>query len=325
MYSSDLMDDENDIQSNVDYMTRSHLRNVMQLAVFTTSNDRLYAINISKIQSFLIKDEVELLQPPSGNEYIIGMINIRGEIVSIVNFDRWVGDDKGEQSQRIIIVCNYNQKKIGIMVKEIISIEEKVSSELRVPASRDPKISYVTDVKVRDTDKETKMCIVFDAEKLLYDANVGDETSRTTIYDIDSFEVTPPNSYRINSDKLVLVAEDSQIVIEKLNEFLTKLELNFEIYENGEDLINRVMSLDPQEIGLVITDIEMPIRNGYQVIKYIKQESIYGNVPVLSLTSMTNQGVKDKVMELGALDLVNKSDLKLLFSYIKEILEGELA
>ncbi|MNN82966.1 chemotaxis-specific methylesterase [compost metagenome] len=85
------------------------------------------------------------------------------------------------------------------------------------------------------------------------------------------------------------------------------------------------MSLDPQEIGLVITDIEMPIRNGYQVIKYIKQESAYGNIPVLSLTSMTNQGVKDKVMELGALDLVNKSDLKQLYSYIKEILEGELS
>ena len=323
MYSSDLLD-ENDIQSNVDYMTKSHLRNVMQLAVFTTSSDRLYAINISKIQSFLIKEEVELLQPPTGNEYIIGLINIRGEIVSIVNFDKWVGDEVSDKDQRIIIVCNYNQKKIGVMVKEIIRIEEKSSDELRVPASRDPKISYVTDVQVRDNDDERKMCIVFDAEKLLYDANVGDETSKTTIYDIDSFEVTPPDSYTINSDKLVLVAEDSQIVIEKLNEFLTKLGLNFEIYENGEELINRVMSLDPQEIGMVITDIEMPIRNGYQVIKYIKQESIYGNIPVLSLTSMTNQGVKDKVMELGALDLVNKSDLKLLFEYIKEILEGEL-
>ncbi|HHD83289.1 MAG TPA: response regulator [Campylobacteraceae bacterium] len=323
MYSSDLID-ENDIQSNVDYMTKSYLRNVMQLAVFTTSSDRLYAINISKIQSFLIREEVEMLQPPTGNEYVIGLINIRGEIVSIVNFDKWVGDDVGDKDQRIIIVCNYNQKKIGIMVKEIIRIEEKSSDELRVPASRDPKISYVTDVQVRDDDEARRMCIVFDAEKLLYDANVGDEASKTTIYDIDSFEVTPPASMKINSDKLVLVAEDSQIVIEKLDEFLAKLGLNYEIYENGEALINRIMSLDPKEIGLVITDIEMPIRNGYQVIKYIKQESIYGNVPVLSLTSMTNQGVKDKVMELGALDLVNKSDLKLLHSYIREILEGEL-
>jgi two-component system chemotaxis response regulator CheV len=323
MYNSDLMD-ENEIQHNVDYITKSHLRNVMQLAVFTTSGNRLYAINISKIQSFLIREEVEILQPPTGNEYIIGLIDIRGEIVSIVNFDKWIGDETNVKDQRIIIVCNYNQKKIGIMVKDIIRIEEKLSSELNVPESRDPKISYVTQVQEKDNDPKKKMCIVFDAEKLLYDANISDETSKTTIYDIDSFDVAPPATLEIKSDKLVLVAEDSQIVIEKLNEFFTKLKLHFEIYENGEDLINRIMSLDPEEIGLVITDIEMPIRNGYQVIKYIKQESVYGNVPVLSLTSMTNQGVKDKIMELGALDLVNKSDLKLLYNYIKEILEGEL-
>jgi two-component system chemotaxis response regulator CheV len=323
MYNSDLMD-ENEIQHNVDYITKSHLRNVMQLAVFTTSGNRLYAINISKIQSFLIREEVEILQPPTGNDYVIGLIDIRGEIVSIVNFDKWIGDETNVKDQRIIIVCNYNQKKIGIMVKDIIRIEEKLSSELNVPESRDPKISYVTQVQEKDNDPKKKMCIVFDAEKLLYDANISDETSKTTIYDIDSFDVTPPATLEIKSDKLVLVAEDSQIVIEKLNEFFTKLNLHFEIYENGEDLINRIMSLDPHEIGLVITDIEMPIRNGYQVIKYIKQESVYGNVPVLSLTSMTNQGVKDKIMELGALDLVNKSDLKLLYSYIKEILEGEL-
>ncbi len=324
MYDSTMLE-ANEVQSNVDYMTKSHLRNVMQLAVFSTGSDRLYAINISKIQSFLIKDEVELLRPPTSNAYISGMINIRGDIVSVVDFDVWVGEESNTKDQKIIIICNYNQKKIGILVKEIIGIEEKASDELRVPVSRDPKISYVTEIAIKDKNINQKMCIVFDAERLLYDANVSDSGSKTTIYDVSSFDVMPPSILEINSNKLVLIAEDSQIVIQKLKEFFTKLKLNFELYENGEDLINRVMSLDPQEIGLVITDIEMPIRNGYQVIKYIKQESIYGNVPVLSLTSMTNQGVRDKVTQLGALDLINKSDLDVLHGYIKEILEGELS
>ncbi len=321
MYENDIVCD-NEIQDSVDYMTKSHLRNVMQLAIFSTGTDRLYAINISKIQSFLIKEEIEILEPPTGNEFVVGLINLQDEIISIVDFDKWIGDNVDEKDQKIVIVCNYNQKKIGLVVKEILHIVEKSSDELRVPISPDPKISYVTDVVAKNGIK--KMCVVFDAERLLFDANVGTNSSKTTIYDIDSFSVTPPNSYTINSNKLVLIAEDSQIVIEKLNEFFEKLGINFEIYENGEELINRVMSLDAQDIGLVITDIEMPIKNGYQVIKYIKQESVYGNVPVLSLTSMTNQGVKDKVMELGALDLINKSDLNLLHSYIKEILEGEL-
>jgi chemotaxis signal transduction protein len=318
------MMDEYEIQSNVDYMTKSHFRNVMQLAIFTISSDQLYAINISKIQSFLIKDEVELLKPPRTSKYIVGMINIRGDIVSIVDFDMWVGDESGKEDQKIIIICNYNQKKIGIIVKDIIGIKEKISDELRVPSSKNPKISYVTDICVNDSDTEKKMCIVFDAEKLLYDVNLGDSSSKTTIYDVGSFEVSQANNMLVNNNKLVLVAEDSQIVIGKLREFFIKIGLNFEIYENGEDLINRVMSLSPQEIGLVITDIEMPIRNGYQVIKYIKQDSSYGSVPVLSLTSMTNQGVRDKVTQLGALDLINKSDLKVLHEYIKEILDGEI-
>ena len=321
MFDSEFTD-ENELQQSVDYMTKSHLRNVMQLAIFSTGVDRLYAINISKIQSFLIKKDVEILKPPVGNEFVLGLINIQGEIVSIVDFDRWIGDSVSEDDQKIIIVCNYNQKKIGIMAKEILKIEEKVSDELRVPINPDPKISYVTDIKLNE--KQYKMCIVFDAERLLFDANVGDKNAKTTIYDIDSFDTSLPKRSKIKSNKYVLVAEDSQIVIQKLNEFFTKIGINYEIYENGEELINRVMSLDPEEIGLVITDIEMPVRNGYQVIKYIKQESVYGNVPVLSLTSMTNQGVKDKVMGLGAFDLVNKSDLELLYNYIKEILEGEL-
>ncbi len=312
------MFDDYDVQSNVDYMTKSHLRNVMQLAIFSTSSDRLYAVNISKIQSFLIKDEIELLEPPAGNEYVKSLINIRGEIISIVDFDKWIGDKSDASEQKIIIVCNYNQKKIGLMVKNIIGIEEKASDELSVPTARDSKISYVTKVKYKDS---SKMCIIFDAERLLFDAKVGDESSKTTIYDIDSFEVFPEESLQVNSKKLILVAEDSKIVIEKLNEFFSKIGLNHEIYENGEELINRIKTFSPEDIGLVITDIEMPILNGYQVIKFIKQDSIYGNVPVLSLTSMTNQGVKDKVMELGAIDLVNKSDLKLLHKYIKNIVE----
>ena len=306
----------NDIQANIDYMTKSHLRNVMQLAVFYTARDEIYAINISKIQSFLIKDELEILKAPTNNPYVEGLINLRGDIIYIINFDKWLGYDVDTDKHKIVIVCNYNQKKVGILVKDIIKIEEKASDELKMPSSKDPKISYVTDISINDNTN--KMCIVFDAERLLFDTNTGDNNPKSTIYDIDSFNI----NNKINSNKKVLIAEDSSIVIEKLHEFFKNIGIDYEIYENGQLLIDRLDTLSPKEVGMVITDIEMPIKNGYQVIKYIKSESDYFDVPVISLTSMTNQGVKDKILELGAIDLVNKSDLNKLNSYIKEILEG---
>ncbi len=312
----DPIETHEDIHASVDYITKSHLRNVMQLAIFHTTSKQLYAINISKIQSFIIKEEVEMLQSPTKNPFVIGMVNIRGEVISVVDFDLWIGEPEESDEKRIIIVCNYNQKKIGILVRDILKIEEKQSTELNVPGNRDPKISYVTTI---ETEKGERSCIIFDAEKLLFDTKLGADTGRTTIYDVDTYEMRG----KIASDKKVLIAEDSQIVIEKLHHFFTKTELDYEIYDNGELLMERLKQLDPKEIGLVITDIEMPVRNGYQVIKFLKAEAKYASIPILSLTSMTNRGVLDKVRQLGAIDLINKSDLDKLFNYLKTILHIE--
>ena len=303
----------NDIQENIDYITKSHLRNVMQLAIFYTGSNKIYAVNISKIQSFLIKDDIEIVRTPSADNIVVGVINLRGEMISIINLDEWIGEEIVDDPYKIVIVCNYNNRKVGILVKDIIKIEEKNSSDLKLPSSNDPKISYVTETEVNNINN---LCIVFDAEKLLYDINKDSKSEGSTIYDIDSFGELED----VASDKLLLVAEDSRVVIEKLHEFLTKIGVRHEIYENGQLLIDRLQKLDPKEIGLVITDIEMPIRNGYQVIKYIKESNNYSSLPIISLTSMTNQGVLDKVKQLGAIDLVNKADLNKLYEYIKEYL-----
>jgi len=307
---------ENYIQSSVDYMTKSYLRNVMQLAIFYTGADKIYAVNISKIQTFLIKDAVEITKTPSADGLVVGVINLRGEMISVVNLDYWIGDtDVDESIYKIVIICNYNERKIGILVKDIIKIEEKKSDELKLPSGNDPKISYITEVEVNN---QKHICIIFDAEKLLFDMNIeGAQEDGTTIYDVGNLEGMPP----IHSNKYLLVAEDSKTVIEKLREFFKSINVKYEIYENGQLLIDRLNTLQPEEIGLVVTDIEMPIKNGYQVIKYIKDSPVYRDLPVLSLTSMTNRGVNDKILQLGALTLVNKADLKTLYRYIKLYLE----
>jgi len=306
---------ENYIQKNVDYITKSYLRNVMQLAIFHTGNKKIYAINISKIQTFLIKDNVDITKTPSADGLVNGVINLRGEFITIVNLDRWIGDcDVDEKEYKIIIICNYNERKIGILVKDIIKIEEKNSSDLKLPSGNDPKISYVTEIEL--DNGENRNCIIFDAEKLLSDINTGKDKG-TTIYDIGSMAKMP----EINSDKYLLVAEDSTTVIEKLNQFFSSIGIKYEIFKNGQLLINKLETMSPSEIGLIVTDIEMPIKNGYQVIKYIKENNMYKSLPVLALTSMTNIGVNDKVRRLGAIALVNKADMTTLYKYIKEYLE----
>jgi two-component system chemotaxis response regulator CheV len=304
-----MFESENYIQKNVDYITKSYLRNVMQLAIFHTGSGKIYAINISKIQTFLIKDNIEITKTPSSDGLVNGVINLRGEYITIVNLDKWIGDEVNEDVYKIIIICNYNEKKIGILVKDIIKIEEKNSSDLKLPSNSDPKISYVTQIQTEKNEEKT--CIVFDAEKLLFDINMNE--NGTTIYDLQNMVDMPP----IYSDKYLLVAEDSKTVTEKLSEFFNSIKIKYKMFENGQLLLDFIQTINPQEIGLLITDIEMPIKNGYQVIKYIKENPIYQNLPIISLTSMTNRGVNDKILKLGALALINKADLRTLYKYLK--------
>ena len=58
-----------------------------------------------------------------------------------------------------------------------------------------------------------------------------------------------------------------------------------------------------------------------EFIKYVKETPKFKNIPIISLTSMTNRGVYDKITALGALALINKADLKTLYNYIKKFLQ----
>jgi chemotaxis signal transduction protein len=77
-----MFNNKNSIQETVDYITKSYLRNVMQIAVFYTGGDKVYGINISKIQTFLIKDEITITKTPSSDGIVVGVIDLRGEIIT---------------------------------------------------------------------------------------------------------------------------------------------------------------------------------------------------------------------------------------------------
>jgi len=49
---------------------------------------------------------------------------------------------------------------------------------------------------------------------------------------------------------LILVAEDSKVARDVLEQFLKKVKANFEIYPNGAGVIERVKELDPSLIGM---------------------------------------------------------------------------
>lgn len=57
---------------------------------------------------------------------------------------------------------------------------------------------------------------------------------------------------------------------------------------------------------LILLDLNMPIINGFEVLKHLKNSPIYKHVPVVILTTSENQTDIDQAYELGANSFITK-------------------
>lgn len=296
------------IGTSIEQMTQGHLRNVQQLAVFYTGSNNIYAINIAKVKAFIITSEVTINDTPTDKPEIAGIATIRGEPVTLINLDIWLGLKPLEVNEyNLIIYCEFNHKKIGFLIRDMLDIVEKTTEELRQSQEQKSKITYTTYVKV---EKEDSLCTVFNAEQLLQDIGWTDSGDD---------ELGKLNN-QIRSDKLILAAEDSAVARDILIKFFEKIKVKHEVYNNGALLLNRVKELDPSEIGLIITDIEMPEVDGFQVASFIKDSSNYSAIPVLVNSSMTTEAVKSKMRLIGVDGFIGKTDIPALYEATRRLL-----
>lgn len=81
---------------------------------------------------------------------------------------------------------------------------------------------------------------------------------------------------------------------------------SFHIVEatNGQEAIDRLEE-DPGFV-LVLLDIVMPIKDGFDVLEYMKQKGLIEQVPVILITSETIRDSEDRAYAYGIADVIHK-------------------
>ncbi len=80
----------------------------------------------------------------------------------------------------------------------------------------------------------------------------------------------------------VLVADDVFANQFLLASMLEELSVGFKTVSNGQEVLNE---LSNDKYDLIFMDIEMPIMNGIEATKQIKNDSRYNKIPVIALTA----------------------------------------
>jgi len=92
---------------------------------------------------------------------------------------------------------------------------------------------------------------------------------------------------------------------------------NLNIFEasNGVEAIDQ---LTKQKIDIMITDIEMPVMNGLELIRNIKQKSEFKHLPIIVVSSYKNY--EKNLVDLGIVQFIDKSEFnaELLFEKLSE-------
>jgi DNA-binding response OmpR family regulator len=120
--------------------------------------------------------------------------------------------------------------------------------------------------------------------------------------------------------KKILIIEDDNILQKALQEFLT--EEGFEIFSalDGEEGIKFTKEKKPD---LILLDIILPRKDGYEVLETIKSDPEVKSIPVILLTNLGSLSDVEKALELGATTYLIKADYKLeeVVKKIKETLK----
>ena len=119
-------------------------------------------------------------------------------------------------------------------------------------------------------------------------------------------DIPVENTIIVNKEALaginILLAEDNEVNQFLVMKILESWNVNVTIANNGLEAVNL---LKLNQYDLVLMDIQMPILNGYETTKVIRNE-LFSKVPIIALTANAIQGDNEKCLEVGMNDYLSK-------------------
>lgn len=97
--------------------------------------------------------------------------------------------------------------------------------------------------------------------------------------------------------KRVLLIEDEPNIIEAISFILSRDGWTVHTHENGDSAVAKVRTTPPD---LIILDVMLPGRSGFDILRDLRDDPVTKNLPVMMLTARGQAKDRDLAMRLGA-------------------------
>jgi DNA-binding response OmpR family regulator len=120
--------------------------------------------------------------------------------------------------------------------------------------------------------------------------------------------------------KRVLIADDEPNIVVSLEFLMRQNGFDVRIVRNGDEALAAVAEFAPD---LVLLDVMMPVRNGYEVAQRIRENPAWQGIKIVMLTAKGRETEVSKGIAVGADAYVTKPfSTRELVARVKRMLEG---
>ncbi|MBW8467106.1 MAG: chemotaxis protein [Thiobacillus sp.] len=279
----------------------------------------LFGINVFKVREILVMPTITAIA--NAPAHVLGVANIRGQIIPVIDLPAVVGCVP-RRGLTILMVTEFARTTQAFAVEEVAEIVRLEWGN--VLAAEGNGGGLVTSIAKLDGDTEKgRLVQVLDVEQIL--RNVMPTTQEA---------ITPQSvgaAVNLPEGSIILAADDSPVARMMIEQGLGAMGTPYVMTKTGQEAWDRLQAIEVEahaegktahdKVALVLTDLEMPVMDGFTLTRNIKQDPRFKSIPVVIHSSLTGTANEAHVSSVGADAYVAKFVASELAATIRQVLK----
>lgn len=290
--------------------------NELEILVFKLLNNT-YGINLAKVRE-IIKYHKTTKIPYSAKE-VEGVFELRDSIIPLINLKKWLNNNEEyDKKKSKIIISKFFGIKTGLWVDDVeriyrVSWKNIYSSD---------KLTKYSNVITGTIEINNKLILMLDYENIHLTLK-----PHLLIKHNKKIDMTDHTIKEIREKKEIWIVDDSAAMRNFIREILNENGYsNLKHFENGKQASNFLLSIINSSDtnfklpDLIISDIEMPVMDGYTLTKIVKTNKELKKIPVIIFSSLISSNNKIKGEMVNADLQLSKADSEELVPAIDNLI-----
>ena len=260
--------------------------------ILVTASHKSYLIPTSTIHRAITITPADIRTIESKNT-----VMVNGEAIGVVSLGevlepgKVIPDKRSSTLQALIL--HDSHKKIAFIVDEIHGEHEGIVKNLG------PQLVHVKNIAGANIMGDGKIVPVIHVHELMQTVQGKGESLL--------FKTELREEDETAGVTRILLAEDSITVRNMLRNYLESAGYDVTTTVNGQEAYQK---LGQNQFDVVVSDVEMPIMNGFELTTMIRQHPEYSELPVILVTALETREDRKRGLEAGASAYIVKSSFE---------------